>query len=34
VLGFLVRGAQIVVIMKSDRLGAARAYVSAALKNM
>lgn len=34
VLGFLLRGAQIVVIVKSDRLGTARAYASAALKKM
>jgi len=34
VLGFLIRDAQIVVILKSDRLGAARAYVSAALKSI
>ncbi len=34
VLGFPIRGAQVIVIVKSDRLGAARAYVSAALKNL
>jgi hypothetical protein len=34
VLGFLIRDAQLVVILKSDRLGAARAYVSAALKSI
>ena len=34
VLGFLIKGAQIVVIVKSDRLGAARAYVSAAIRDM
>jgi hypothetical protein len=34
VLGFLVKGVQIVVVVKSDRLGAARAYVSSALKDM
>ncbi len=33
-LGFLLRDAQIIVIVKSDRLGAARAYVSAAIKHM
>ena len=34
VLGFLVKGVQVVVVVKSDRLGAARAYVSSALKDM
>lgn len=33
-LGFPLRDAQVIVIVKSDRLGAARAYVSAVLKSM
>ncbi|MGB9589367.1 MAG: hypothetical protein ACPL68_00620 [Candidatus Hydrothermia bacterium] len=34
ILGFPVREAQVIVIVKSDKIGAARAYVSAALKNI
>jgi len=34
VLGFTVKGVQVVVVVKSERLGAARAWVAAALKDL